>query len=152
MSHDHWHGGSRSVEQTRGTGGQPGWGPSRFGQEQTQLASQQLDYLDPSATRAPLSHSSVVRHTQAYGPAAAHCCHFPASPRDSASDIGVERAARRLQHASTARLGRADARSEEHTSELQSHSDLVCRLLLEKKNHVLGPYALSYGHGIPSHL
>src|SRR5215204_7743998 len=28
---------------------------------------------------------------------------------------------------------RAHARSEEHTSELQSHSDLVCRLLLEKK-------------------
>src|SRR5260221_5247597 len=27
-------------------------------------------------------------------------------------------------------------RSEEHTSELQSHSDLVCRLLLEKKQHV----------------
>src|SRR5438034_2477158 len=27
----------------------------------------------------------------------------------------------------------ADVRSEEHTSELQSHSDLVCRLLLEKK-------------------
>src|SRR5437588_3718846 len=26
-----------------------------------------------------------------------------------------------------------DKRSEEHTSELQSHSDLVCRLLLEKK-------------------
>src|SRR5438132_9696136 len=26
-----------------------------------------------------------------------------------------------------------DQRSEEHTSELQSHSDLVCRLLLEKK-------------------
>src|SRR5260221_9027530 len=29
--------------------------------------------------------------------------------------------------------GWAQARSEEHTSELQSHSDLVCRLLLEKK-------------------
>src|SRR5438034_3662157 len=27
-------------------------------------------------------------------------------------------------------------RSEEHTSELQSHSDLVCRLLLEKKKQV----------------
>src|SRR5438132_11780817 len=27
----------------------------------------------------------------------------------------------------------ATPRSEEHTSELQSHSDLVCRLLLEKK-------------------
>src|SRR3989475_1292174 len=29
---------------------------------------------------------------------------------------------------------RAEARSEEHTSELQSQSNLVCRLLLEKKN------------------
>src|SRR5947207_11542376 len=28
---------------------------------------------------------------------------------------------------------RRRSRSEEHTSELQSHSDLVCRLLLEKK-------------------
>src|SRR5260370_24615376 len=28
-----------------------------------------------------------------------------------------------------------DARSEEHTSELQSHLNLVCRLLLEKKNN-----------------
>src|SRR5206468_7778714 len=30
-------------------------------------------------------------------------------------------------------LCQPDARSEEHTSELQSRSDLVCRLLLEKK-------------------
>src|SRR5438034_4837453 len=29
-------------------------------------------------------------------------------------------------------------RSEEHTSELQSHSDLVCRLLLEKKKRDQG--------------
>src|SRR5260370_18477708 len=29
----------------------------------------------------------------------------------------------------------AGARSEEHTSELQSHLNLVCRLLLEKKNY-----------------
>src|SRR2546427_9513577 len=28
-----------------------------------------------------------------------------------------------------------NARSEEHTSELQSQSNLVCRLLLEKKKH-----------------
>src|SRR2546427_5009303 len=37
-----------------------------------------------------------------------------------------------------ARCGRSDpgrGRSEEHTSELQSQSNLVCRLLLEKKNH-----------------
>src|SRR5260221_4243747 len=31
------------------------------------------------------------------------------------------------------RTGYVPWRSEEHTSELQSHSDLVCRLLLEKK-------------------
>src|SRR5476649_3055148 len=30
---------------------------------------------------------------------------------------------------------RRPGRSEEHTSELQSHSDLVCRLLLEKKKN-----------------
>src|SRR5438132_13873257 len=32
-------------------------------------------------------------------------------------------------------LGAASTRSEEHTSELPSHSDLVCRLLLEKKKN-----------------
>src|SRR5260221_827447 len=32
----------------------------------------------------------------------------------------------------------ACVRSEEHTSELQSHSDLVCRLLLEKKKRDRG--------------
>src|SRR5260221_3310938 len=31
-------------------------------------------------------------------------------------------------------------RSEEHTSELQSHSDLVCRLLLEKKKKDAASY------------
>src|SRR3712207_7592400 len=30
-------------------------------------------------------------------------------------------------------------RSEEHTSELQSRQYLVCRLLLEKKNHIIYP-------------
>src|SRR5256712_7000000 len=34
----------------------------------------------------------------------------------------------------TLRGAGANRRSEEHTSELQSRSDLVCRLLLEKKN------------------
>src|SRR5256885_9469538 len=32
------------------------------------------------------------------------------------------------------------ARSEEHTSELQSPCNLVCRLLLEKKTRSSGPY------------
>src|SRR5260221_4859900 len=37
-------------------------------------------------------------------------------------------------------------RSEEHTSELQSHSDLVCRLLLEKK--IIYKTQPCYGLGI----
>src|SRR5438034_4697592 len=39
---------------------------------------------------------------------------------------------------SRGRPGARPCRSEEHTSELQSHSDLVCRLLLEKKKRVAG--------------
>src|SRR2546427_8962741 len=35
--------------------------------------------------------------------------------------------------AGTSRQARCGGRSEEHTSELQSQSNLVCRLLLEKK-------------------
>src|SRR2546426_6261037 len=35
----------------------------------------------------------------------------------------------------TWQLKKRDVRSEEHTSELQSPCNLVCRLLLEKKNH-----------------
>src|SRR5947207_11487168 len=38
-----------------------------------------------------------------------------------------------ISRSSTCANRRSQERSEEHTSELQSHSDLVCRLLLEKK-------------------
>src|SRR2546430_13556454 len=40
--------------------------------------------------------------------------------------------------AAARQLGRGEDRSEEHTSELQSQSNLVCRLLLEKKK---APYS-----------
>src|SRR5438034_11364639 len=55
------------------------------------------------------------------------------APRAWSSAVGG-RASRRRDRRRLARSQRA--RSEEHTSELQSHSDLVCRLLLEKKNKV----------------
>src|SRR5436190_4886829 len=42
-------------------------------------------------------------------------------------------------------------RSEEHTSELQSHSDLVCRLLLEKKK-VQTQELINSGLDKPPHL
>src|SRR2546421_1345882 len=50
------------------------------------------------------------------------------------TDLRARRAHRfRRAHARRA----AGARSEEHTSELQSRSDLVCRLLLEKKKKII---------------
>src|SRR5256885_10386181 len=46
------------------------------------------------------------------------------------------------------------ARSEEHTSELQSPCNLVCRLLLEKKKKALFSYLTSYSyhanHSVPA--
>src|SRR5688572_32508248 len=54
-------------------------------------------------------------------------------PDDGVKLIGVEAAGKGLhgeEHGATIQRGR----SEEHTSELQSQSKLVCRLLLEKKN------------------
>src|SRR6266571_5604321 len=41
----------------------------------------------------------------------------------------------------------ASRRSEEHTSELQSHVKLVCRLLLEKKKHMFDRLYRSMGWG-----
>src|SRR5256885_4855386 len=40
---------------------------------------------------------------------------------------------------------RAHARSEEHTSELQSPCNLVCRLLLEKKKETVGVLCVAAG-------
>src|SRR5260221_6841920 len=48
-----------------------------------------------------------------------------------------QRAGRRWLDALAGFCPELAARSEEHTSELQSHSDLVCRLLLEKKKTAL---------------
>src|SRR5207237_10277526 len=48
-------------------------------------------------------------------------------------DISIDRILRLTQQAESAGFSYAWMRSEEHTSELQSHLNLVCRLLLEKK-------------------
>src|SRR5215204_7491811 len=51
----------------------------------------------------------------------------------STTPSGNVRASTRLRFTQLSRAVKNGVRSEEHTSELQSHSDLVCRLLLEKK-------------------
>src|SRR2546428_9783108 len=49
------------------------------------------------------------------------------------------------------RSRRASPRSEEHTSELQSRSDLVCRLLLEKKKKHDHTTSFLYQHATTLH-
>src|SRR5258707_8621649 len=62
--------------------------------------------------------------------------HRSGAGQRSQAAVGAERLPRtrqrRLRRATT-RHGHRQARSEEHTSELQSRQYLVCRLLLEKK-------------------
>src|SRR2546430_6503865 len=67
----------------------------------------------PRSTLFP--YTTLFRSRWAAGPAVERAAGFPASSRPA----GHRRAGRE--------------RSEEHTSELQSQSNLVCRLLLEKK-------------------
>src|SRR5256885_3988852 len=50
-----------------------------------------------------------------------------------------ERAADVLPDLGAAQSARVGTRSEEHTSELQSPCNLVCRLLLEKKKYIIYP-------------
>src|SRR5437773_4356065 len=53
--------------------------------------------------------------------------------QDKCQGRGPQSARRELRTAPLAFVLLFQERSEEHTSELQSHHDLVCRLLLEKK-------------------
>src|SRR5260221_2486833 len=75
------------------------------------------DALPISFGLAPMRNSvspKTVASSVAYG---SNCAFRWRSTKDSMSTTGLSR----------------QGRSEEHTSEIQSHSDLVCRLLPEKK-------------------
>src|SRR2546430_5723532 len=50
-------------------------------------------------------------------------------------DTDVMRIGRNRMRPDSSTAAMVSSRSEEHTSELQSQSNLVCRLLLEKKNN-----------------
>src|SRR5688572_32373122 len=70
------------------------------------------------AVAVPLAHRRGAHRDQ------------PPAPQQQAGDGARVQPPRRERLAEGGALGR----SEEHTSELQSQSNLVCRLLLEKKN------------------
>src|SRR5690606_40766849 len=58
---------------------------------------------------------------------------WPAATRCQVPPTAASSSARRSATAVTSAISAAGVRSEEHTSELQSRENLVCRLLLEKK-------------------
>src|SRR5436190_18303257 len=54
---------------------------------------------------------------------------------DHATEVCRRRTFAIISHPDASKTTLTEKRSEEHTSELRSHSDVVCRLLLEKKKN-----------------
>src|SRR5256885_10111932 len=79
-------------------------------------------------SRAP--HRRCARRRSAPSPSARSRRGIPPPSLDA------RRSSPLLSHV-TIRTARRRKRSEEHTSELQSPCNLVCRLLLEKKKHII---------------
>src|SRR5690242_21271749 len=83
-----------------------------FRSSQPRCPSQlRLSVLDPSVASRRIASNKAVRRVTTL-------------PSRGTADTGISRSMERADRGS---------RSEEHTSELQSHVNLVCRLLLEKK-------------------
>src|SRR2546430_7278165 len=91
--------------------------------------------MEPGATVSTSDPSCRARCCNSGG-----VCSYGARSNDgwSAADMAPctrrSNAARRVVHDPKRSVETCHGRSEEHTSELQSQSNLVCRLLLEKKN------------------
>src|SRR5438132_12580252 len=86
--------------------------------------------LDPDGpcSRSVLQVGETLGPEQLFG----HPLRAPAGAGDAGNSESL-RLGRRLGSGQSGSKSGEARRSEEHTSELQSHSDLVCRLLLEKK-------------------
>src|SRR5688572_32740581 len=80
----------------------------------------------PRSTLFPTRRSSDL--------SAANCASAAWASASSPAEEQPARAAIRANPSRALRATGLSLRSEEHTSELQSQSNLVCRLLLEKKN------------------
>src|SRR5690606_39688159 len=103
---------SRSASRTRGSS------------THCAAASSQNQPVFPACSVRPYTCPPSTPLAQAPSPAASRCW-----PKTTASERGLRRSASRS-------FLRNRTRSEEHTSELQSRENLVCRLLLEQKDPV----------------
>src|SRR2546427_3946497 len=90
-----------------------------------------------AAARAPASAAALPPPGVGLGPASSWIqASRPGPPLSRIFDSS--RWSITSEHLSHAAAAPMTARSEEHTSELQSQSNLVCRLLLEKKKKLRG--------------
>ena len=96
----------------------------RKGDEQCRLAHQYPYFEHGSAWKGPCPAMVCMRPLRDMPRATIGPSHIPPSCSASASSVTTTR-----------NLFQSTVRSEEHTSELQSRRNLVCRLLLEKKKH-----------------
>src|SRR2546428_5054941 len=71
---------------------------------------------------------------------------FPYTTLFRSMSASLNRTCVATEKSTACRTGWISPRSEEHTSELQSRSDLVCRLLLEKKKKKLQCIQLTTEH------
>src|SRR5699024_11969222 len=98
----------------------------------------QIDQLDQQATKGPWTVKDGFAHhiigKEDYITECEECTGQVMEERDAAFTALARTALPKLSKALRTVLD-VCARSEEHTSELQSRFDLVCRLLLEKKNY-----------------
>src|SRR5699024_11724647 len=81
----------------------------------------------------PTRRSSDLRRRGTPSRAESSTASSPGERRAQAGPVSSKRRSPRLSRKASPRSPSPWARSEEHTSELQSRFDLVCRLLLEKK-------------------
>src|SRR5690349_22872846 len=88
----------------------------------------------PRSTLFP--YTTLFRSSGNYAPPARDAA--PQSP----TQMMDSHSANPIRDGARARHPGFDARSEEHTSELQSRRDLVCRLLLEKKKNGRNTYVV----------
>src|SRR2546428_4743559 len=91
----------------------------------------------PRSTLFPYTTLFRSRGARPNSHAKAHSTRGPLARRPRAPRGGGLQEEHARPHPARRRRG---ARSEEHTSELQSRSDLVCRLLLEKKKKADYPH------------
>src|SRR2546430_12481561 len=87
----------------------------------------------PRSTLFP--YTTLFRSRNARSPHAGHAAQTPVLVERSLTAPPAEARRRAPPRARPRPPGAGAARSEEHTSELQSQSNLACRLLLEKKKH-----------------